>query len=85
MLVSNDSFIPWSLSQLAAYFAAAIRGQSAIFTRATSVYLPFSGRKIETCPSFTSNQSSPNASMMLGLWVIRTVLVPASGDPGQDH
>src|SRR5215469_15557569 len=62
------------------YFAAAaIRDQSAICIRATSVYLPFSGRKIEASPSFTSNQSLPSASTMFGLWVIRTVFVPGSG------
>src|SRR5437016_10777871 len=62
------------------YFAAAaMRGQSAICTRAMSTYLPPSGRKIEASPSFTSNQSLPSASMMFGLCVIRTVLVPAFG------
>src|SRR5262249_11498885 len=62
------------------YFAAdAMRGQSAICTRATKTYLPFSGRKIEASPSFTSNHSLPSASMMFGLWVMRIMLVPAFG------
>src|SRR5215472_1424294 len=62
------------------YFAAAaMRGQSAICSRATRTYVPFSARKIEASPSFTSNQSLPSASRMFGLWVTRTVLVPGLG------
>src|SRR5258708_6172233 len=59
--------------------AVAMRAQSAICTRPTSTYLPFSGRKTDASPSFTSNQSLPSASRMFGLWVTRTVLVPDFG------
>jgi hypothetical protein len=53
------------------YFAAtAMRNHSSICTRASSSWLPFSGRKIEASPSFTSNQSLPSASTMFGLRVL---------------
>src|SRR5262249_55452518 len=44
-----------------------------------SRYLPSSGLKIDASPSFTSNQSLPKASMMLGLCVMRKVFLPFSG------
>src|SRR6516164_1618171 len=59
------------------YLTATNFGQSSICTRATSRYLPSSGLKIDASPSFTSNQSLPKASMMLGLCVIRKVFWPA--------
>ena len=49
-------------------------------TRATSRYLPSSALKIEASPSFTSNQSLPRASMMLGLCVMRKVFLLFSGN-----
>src|SRR5215469_10339985 len=61
------------------YLTATSLGQSSICTRATSRYLPSSGLKIDASPSFTSNQSLPKASMMLGLCVIRKVFLPFSG------
>ena len=75
-MVVNHTFVPADAvraggqvrSRSTGYFAAAaIRGQSAICRRATSTYLPFSGRKIDASPSFTSNQSLPSASRMFGL------------------
>jgi len=63
----------------AADYAAATRGHSSICIRATSVVLPFPGRNSEASPSFTSNQSLPSASTMLGLCVMRIVLVPGAG------
>src|SRR5262249_28358741 len=59
--------------------ATASFGQSSICTRAISLYLLPSGLKIDASPSFTSNQSLPRASMMLGLCVMRKVFLPFSG------
>src|SRR5262245_21044757 len=61
------------------YLTAASFGQSSICTRATSRYLPSSGLKIDASPSFTSNQSLPKVSTMLGLCVMRKVFLPRSG------
>src|SRR5262249_10254206 len=61
------------------YLTATSFGQPPICTRHTSRYLPSSGLKIEASPSFTSNQSLPRASMMLGLCVMRKVFLPFSG------
>lgn len=38
-----------------------------------------SGLKTLASPSFTSNQSLPNASITFGLWVTTRVLVPGAG------
>src|SRR5215471_17298110 len=61
------------------YLTTTSFGQSSICTRATSRYLPSSGLKIDASPSFTSNQSLPKASMMLGLCVIRKVFLSFLG------
>jgi hypothetical protein len=63
-----------------AFAACANLLHSSACTRATSLNPPApSGLNIEASPSRTSNQSLPNASSMLGLWVTTTTLEPAGG------